>query len=156
MVWATLLLQSYLEGARLKVRTERDSFQWIINLTDGSKQLQRWRMRLSLLKCDVMHWAGNKQQTADALSPLLTEGHDSTYLNNMLLVLTIAPAENAEDAKCSCGECHIYHETIEAIASGHPGFRDCNFIKLTYLAHNSRVHHQTGQGPTCLPIRINR
>ena len=46
IVWATLTLRPYLEGTRFLIRTDHDALKWLLNLTDASGRLQRWKLRL--------------------------------------------------------------------------------------------------------------
>ena len=55
IVWAVLMLRPYLEGSKFTLRTDHDSLRWIMNLSDASGRLQRWRLRLSEYEYDVVH-----------------------------------------------------------------------------------------------------
>lgn len=64
------MLRTYLEDTRLTIQTDHDLLQWIMNLTDATGRLVRWRLRLSKFDCDPVHRAGAKHQNADALPHL--------------------------------------------------------------------------------------
>ena len=89
IVWAALTLRPYLEGQRFTLRTDHDSLRWIMNLSDASGRLQRWRLRLADFEYDVVHRAGIKHQAADALSRMPTDGSDQTPLDDAIPTLAV-------------------------------------------------------------------
>ena len=46
IVWAVVILRPYLEGTEFTIRTDHDSLKWLLNLSDATGRLQRWRLRL--------------------------------------------------------------------------------------------------------------
>lgn len=83
IVWSELLLQTYLEGARFTIRTDQELLECcILNFTDITSRLARWRLRLSRFEFDVVLRAGIKHQAADALSRLHTLNEDTVPLDN--------------------------------------------------------------------------
>ena len=47
VVWAITSLRPYIEGTSFTVRTDHDSLRWLMNLTESSGRLTRWRLRLA-------------------------------------------------------------------------------------------------------------
>ena len=47
VVWSVLMLRPYLLGTQFTVRTDHHELWWLLNLTDVSGRLARWRVRLS-------------------------------------------------------------------------------------------------------------
>lgn len=45
VVWAVLLLRTYLEQSRFTLCTEPDALRWILNVTDATGKLARCRLR---------------------------------------------------------------------------------------------------------------
>jgi len=90
VVWAVLMLRPYLYGTRFTLRTDHESLRWILNLSDASGKLQRWRLRLLEFEFDVVHRPGIKHQAADALSRLNTQGEDEEPLEDEVPTLLIA------------------------------------------------------------------
>ena len=82
VVWAVLTLRPYLEGTRFTIRTDHLALKWLMNLSDASGRLQRWRLRLQPFEYDIVHRPGVKHQAADALSRLPTTGTDQTDLDD--------------------------------------------------------------------------
>lgn len=72
----------YLESTRFTVRSDLDTLKWILNLSDSSKKLARWNVRLSELDFDVVNKAGVKHQAADALIRLHIEGNAKNDSND--------------------------------------------------------------------------
>lgn len=65
----------------------------IVNTTDATGNLARWRLRLSELVFEAVHWAGVKGQAPDALSRLLTTGTDKNPFDNDVAVLMRGEAQ---------------------------------------------------------------
>lgn len=82
VVWAVLILRPYLEGSRFTIRTDHQALKWLMNLSDASGRLQRWRLRLQPFEYDIVHRPGVKHQAADAMSRLNTTGTDQTDLDD--------------------------------------------------------------------------
>lgn len=58
-------------------------------MTDSSGKIAQWRLRLSEFDFIIVHRAGSKQQAADALSRLDTNGNDGSPPDEDLPVFTI-------------------------------------------------------------------
>ncbi|CAN8073881.1 unnamed protein product [Agarophyton chilense] len=84
-VWSVLTLRPYLEGTRFAIRTDHDSLRWLLNITDASSRLARWRLRLSEYDYEITYRPGIKHQAADALSRIITDGTDDTPLHDLIL-----------------------------------------------------------------------
>ena len=82
IVWGILILRPYLEGTNFTVRTDHDSLRWLLNITDVSGRLARWRLRLAEFDYSVVNRPGVKHQAPDALSRLLTSGDDQSPLDD--------------------------------------------------------------------------
>lgn len=57
-ICSTFLLRSYLEVGRFIIRTDHDSLGWMLIVTDESRRLAQWRLRLLEFAFDVVHRAG--------------------------------------------------------------------------------------------------
>lgn len=67
MVWPVLLLHPYLERAKFVLRTDYHELEWILNLSNATRNLVRCRLRLPEFKFEVIHLAGIIHQVAHAL-----------------------------------------------------------------------------------------
>lgn len=86
-----------LSGRRPILSLDRNSsLCWILYLTDAPGKLSHCCLRLSWLVIDVVCQACVNHQAADAISWLRTAGHDTAYLNDMLLSVTIVPVCKAK------------------------------------------------------------
>lgn len=92
LTWAVLLLQANLEGSHFTIRTDHNAFEWLLNLTDWTGKLVRWRLRLSEFQFNVSHHAGTKHQAPDALLWLKTTGTDQMSIDDDTPVLCITPS----------------------------------------------------------------
>lgn len=81
VVWAVLVLLPYLNGHKLTIRTYRNGLECMFHFKDATRNLARWRLRLSGLESDVLQRAGIKKLAAHTLSQLKTDGTDTTYLD---------------------------------------------------------------------------
>ena len=75
VVWALLTLRPYLMGEPFTVYTDHNALRWLMNVTDPSSRLLRWRLRLSEFDFTVIHRKGILNRVADCLSRLNTTGH---------------------------------------------------------------------------------
>lgn len=66
-----------------------NALKWIVNLTDSTEKLVRWRLRLLELELDIVHYTGIKHQTADVLLPLRNTRTDQTPIGDEIQVLCI-------------------------------------------------------------------
>ena len=71
VVWAVTTLRPYLEGVRFTVRTDHDCLRWLMNLTESTGRLTRWRLRLSEFDFEIQYRPGRVHQVPDALSRLI-------------------------------------------------------------------------------------
>lgn len=55
VIWSVLILRLFLKRTQFTMRTDQDSLKWILNLTDSTGRLERWRIRLSEYGFDVVH-----------------------------------------------------------------------------------------------------
>lgn len=89
IVWSILLLRLYFEKARFTICKDHGSLKRILNLTDSTCRLARWRIRISKFELNLVHRVGVKHPAADALCHLPTTGEDQTTLEDDLSVLAI-------------------------------------------------------------------
>ena len=66
------MLRPYLHRDRFTVRTDQHALRWLLNLTDVSRRLARWRLRLAEYEFEVKYRPGIKHQLADGMSHLRT------------------------------------------------------------------------------------
>ena len=71
VVWSITSLRPYIEGTRFTVRSDHDSLRWLMNLTESSGRLTRWRLRLAEFDFVIEYKPGRQNQVADALSRLV-------------------------------------------------------------------------------------
>ena len=76
VIWAVQTLRPYFYGEHFIVHTDHASLRWLINVTDPSGRLIRWRLRLSEFDFKIKYKIGKANSQADALSRLLTEGEN--------------------------------------------------------------------------------
>ena len=74
VVWALTTLRPYLQGEKFTVHTDQSSLRWLMEITDPSGRLMRWRLRLSEFDFVVKYKKGLLNMQADALSRLPTDG----------------------------------------------------------------------------------
>lgn len=89
VIWAVLILRSYLKGSRFTIRTDHQALRWILNMSDATGKMEIWRLRLSELELDVVHRAGVKHQAAEALSRLPFSGDDETTIEDEIPLLWV-------------------------------------------------------------------
>ena len=67
-------LRPYLYRKHFIVHTDHASLRWLMNVTDPSGRLIRWRLHLSEFYFEIKYNKGKVNTQADALSRLLTRG----------------------------------------------------------------------------------
>ena len=72
IVWAVQILRLYLERSHFELYTDHIALKWMMNLTDASGRLARWRMRLLEFDFTVQYKKGAKNTIADCVSRLPT------------------------------------------------------------------------------------
>ena len=78
IVWAVQLLRPYLERTHFDLYTDHIALRWIMNMTDASSRLARWRLRLLEFDFTVHYKTGAKNTIADCISRLPTFGETNT------------------------------------------------------------------------------
>lgn len=99
IVKAVLLLHSYLENTRFAIMRTHNLLIGDLNVTDSTRRLARWRLKLSEYESDVVHRPVIMHQPADGLSRLPATGGNRAPLENDLSILAVDVDEN---------EKHIY------------------------------------------------
>lgn len=84
VAYAVLLLRPYLERHKFTARTDHNVLKRILNLAEAAGRLTRWPFRLSEFDFDVVYKAGTKNQNADILSLLETNGVGTTKFEDEL------------------------------------------------------------------------
>ena len=96
IVWSILMLRPYLDGSEFTIRTDHDSLKWLLNLSDASGRLQRWRLRLQEFTYDIQYRPGAQHKAADAVSRLSTTGHDDEPIDDDLPVLALTDVDTTQ------------------------------------------------------------
>lgn len=113
-LWAVLSKPFYLEGDRLLIRTDDETFRCLLTTSDTSGKITRWILRLFEVKLGIVHRAGIKHQVADATSRLQTEGTHKTELDDDILVLAQrSNKKNTDGTKQGQEGCENYKERTE-------------------------------------------
>ncbi len=75
VIWAVQTLRPYLQGSHFAVFTDHSALKWMMNLTDPSGRLARWRLRLLEFDFTIRYRKGKENNVADAVSRLPTYGY---------------------------------------------------------------------------------
>lgn len=70
VVSTLVFLRPYLEGTRITIRANHESFRWILNMSYARSQQERWRFCVAKIGFEAAHRAGIKHQAVDTLSHL--------------------------------------------------------------------------------------
>lgn len=82
VVWAKLQPRSCSKGTRSTIRTNQDSLEWILKLTNNTERSTSWRLQISKFDFSVVHRAGVKQQAGGAFFCLQA---DAPFQNDLPL-----------------------------------------------------------------------
>ena len=97
VIWAVQTLRPYLYGEHFIVHTDHASLRWVMNVTDPSGRLSRWRLLLSEFDFEIKYKKGKANSQADALSRLLTEGETVYEIDDEMPCFMAEPADATED-----------------------------------------------------------
>ena len=99
IVWSISMLRPYLEVTEFVIRTDHDPLKWLLNLSDPTGRLGRWRLRLSEFNFTVEYCPGRKHQMAYGMSRLRTEEGDTSPLDDDIpcLVVSATADTNMDD-----------------------------------------------------------
>ena len=81
VIWAVTTLRPYLQGVHFTVHTDHSSLRWLMEITDASGRLMRWRLRLGEFDFTVKYKKGLLNTQADALSRLPSTGSTTAPLD---------------------------------------------------------------------------
>ncbi len=73
-IWSVQILRPYPERKHFVLYTDHQTLKWLLNLSDASSRLARWRLRLLEFYFTVKHKRGTWNIVADAVSRLATCG----------------------------------------------------------------------------------
>lgn len=73
-VWAVVLIRKYHQGLRFIIRTNHNVLWcwWIMRMTEGKRNLERWRLKLSEFDLKVVYQAGTEYQACTVQIRFLT------------------------------------------------------------------------------------
>ncbi|CDF36419.1 unnamed protein product [Chondrus crispus] len=94
VIWAVQTLRPYLYGEHFIVHTDHASWRWLMNVTDPSGRLIRWRLRLSEFDFEIKYKKGKANNQADALSRLRTAGETVDEIDDEIPCFMAEPAED--------------------------------------------------------------
>ena len=78
VVWAVQLLRPYLERSHFDLYTDHQALKWMMDMTDASSRLARWRLGLMEFDFTVKYRKGAANTVADCASRLPTF-HESSW-----------------------------------------------------------------------------
>ncbi|CDF40870.1 unnamed protein product [Chondrus crispus] len=93
VIWAIQTLRPYLYGEHFIVHTDHASLRWLMNVTDPSGRLIRWRLRLSKFDFEIKYKKGKANSQADALSRLRTAGETVDEIDDAIPCFMAEPVE---------------------------------------------------------------
>lgn len=86
-----MLLLSYIEGTRLKIRPNQDALKGMLNLSNATVKLEQWCLRLSRMEFEGVHRTGIKHQAADAWSQIPAAAESCNSIDDAIPVMLISP-----------------------------------------------------------------
>ena len=96
VTWAVQTLRPYLYGEHFIVHTDHASLRWLMNVTDPSGRLIRWRLRLSEFDFELKYKKGKANSQAEALSRLLTKEETVDEIDDEIPCFMAEPADATE------------------------------------------------------------
>ena len=93
LVWSCQILRPYLEGRHFTAYTDHQCLRWLLDATDVSGRLARWRLRLSEFTFRVEYRKGSQNAVADAMSRLLTSERDLSMIQEEIPAFLVEAVE---------------------------------------------------------------
>ena len=90
--WSMLSLRAYLQGQRFTIRTELEPLRLVLNLSDATGRLDRWRLRLAEFDYVCEYRPGVENNVADGVSRLGTTGGDTGPVEDEVPCFLITPS----------------------------------------------------------------
>lgn len=103
VIWAILLIRSYLEGTKFTFRTDRHALKRTFNSLDATGRLEKWFFRLLEYDFHLVHRADIKHQVADSLPRPPTEKTDDSDSNDdtPIMAVTTRAQKKLDDVRIS-------------------------------------------------------
>ena len=136
VIWAVQILRPYLERKHFDLYTDHQALKWMMNLTDVSGRLARWRLRLLEFDFTVKYRKGAANAIADAVSRLPTNNECSVAPNVDVPCFTIETIPGTEGSNCEC-------ITLSTMPSGYQDAWDDDDIDDFDPVLNSHVNSLT-------------
>lgn len=96
-----LLLSPYLEGLQFNLRTNYHALLIILIQADATRKLASWRLKLLKYVSEIVHRAGLKHQSANALSEPRTTRVYNTELEEKISVIVVARMKSHDEKQKS-------------------------------------------------------
>ena len=97
IIWAVMTLRPYLLGVEFDLNTDHSSLRWLMNITDPSDGLLRWRLRLSEFDFAINYKKGSRNLQADAMSRLSTLGETTVEPDYEIPSYTVESSDTDKD-----------------------------------------------------------
>ena len=97
VVWSLLTLRPYLAFEKFTVNSDQSSLRWLMELSDPSGRLMRWRLRLSEFDFEINYKKGTSNSVADCLSRLNTQGGTTVPTDNDIPCFVASHEKNEEE-----------------------------------------------------------
>eukprot|EP00171_Calliarthron_tuberculosum_P013936 IDg13936t1 len=75
IVFAIKICRPYIQGTKFTIYTDHQALRWLMEITDPSGRLMRWRLRLAEYDFDVWYKKGNINCQGDCMSRLHSDSH---------------------------------------------------------------------------------
>ena len=105
VVWALGTLRPYLQGESFIVHSDQASLRWLLEVSEPSGRLMRWRLRLSEFDFAVKYKKGTANTQADALSRLPTTGYTSVEVDEEIPCFTTEEPNTAQESPTGSHAC---------------------------------------------------
>lgn len=84
LILEVLMVRPYLEGTRFTIRTDDYGLQWILNMSDATGKLARWRLRFSELEFDAVGRTIINPKATDGLYRMETSSYETVEMEDNL------------------------------------------------------------------------
>lgn len=99
ILWSVTKFQAYIEYAEYEIESDCISAKYITTMDNPSGRLQRWALRISSLKCKIVHRPGSTHIVPDALSRAATEPDNTDYRGFLDSIFPIADTQDTDSVQ---------------------------------------------------------
>ena len=124
-----MTLRPYLLGVKVDLNIDHSSSRWLMNITNPSGRLLRWRLRLSLFHFAINYKKGSRNLHADEMSRLSTLGETTIETDYEIQCFTVESSDTDKDEEVEFLE--YEYSRLDCFLAGTSNFNERLLVQKT-------------------------